>query len=219
MREDIRRHLEAAGRVLNRPLAKGLAIGGAVVVLVGVAGWAVADRALDRPNPRAGGPGLTLTVVAPTEPEIQPGEVMDVGALKNDLDPAALKTSRRTDQDLGYAYGPAEVETGWLPPEPRNDLPPRTSRVTRSDGLVYEEPRPAPRGDRYAEEPPYAGDPRSFGFDRPRPDYEGERAARREAREDRRIEQQRRRMEADAARAAEQYGSPQGPRPYAPRPY
>lgn len=147
----------------------------AIAGLVVVGGLAVTTFALagrDAPAARATGPELAIAIVPPVEPDIQPGDVMDVGALNDGFDRAALQ--RPAPPPLIDAAQPAYVETAWEappPPAPRRAYsePPREADFDRG----YDRPPPPPPPDEYQ------GDPRAFGFDVRRPDYEAERAERR----------------------------------------
>lgn len=151
----------------------------AAIVVVG-AGMAMA-RAVSLPGPRPilDGERMQIHVVAPVEPEIAPGSVMEVGELVD-----------------GFEYRPPPAPV--IEPvayAPWDEYPERP------------EPRPAPR--RYAERPVVAVPPsreeptqdwregrgsRWFGFDAPERDYRAEREARR-ARIDARLERDRERRE------------------------
>ncbi len=146
----------------------------AIAGLVVVGGLAVTTFALagrDAPAPRATGPELAIAIVPPVEPDIQPGDVMEVGHLNDGFDRAALQ--RQTPPPLMDAP-PERTQTAWIdstPPPPRrvSSPPPREQVENRDD----DRPAPPPPRDQYE------GDPRAFGFDVRRPDYETERAERR----------------------------------------
>lgn len=145
----------------------GLAV---ALVLVGVIG-AAAFMLGGTETSRALGRTLSIAVVAPTEPEVLPGETMEVGALSDGFDRAALDR-------------PAEPSPydGYLPPDayagdvgvPRMPMPTPVQHTTLgADPQVVEpvrvEMRPVD---------PLADGSRAFGFDTPRPDYAAERTAR-----------------------------------------
>ena len=147
----------------------------AIACLVIAAGLAVTTFALagrGAPATPATGPELAIAIVPPVEPDIQPGDVMDVGALNDGFDRAALQ--RQAPPPLTDVAQPAYVDTAWEappPPAPRrvHSEPPREADVDHG----YDRPPPPPPPDEYR------GDPRAFGFDIRRPDYEAERAERR----------------------------------------
>lgn len=141
------------------------------VVLVGAAG--VRTLATPRLSPAPGGERLQIEVVAPQEPAITPGAVMEVGELVEGFE--------------GVPPPPPRVETvAYAPWDAAPDDPP---------------PAPTPSGrdvgdaDILAPPPPPGPPPRDwregrvarwFGFDAPERDYRAEREARRarfEARE------------------------------------
>ncbi len=158
---------EAAGlaaRVRPRHLVGVVAVAGVAVVLA-----SLNAVALPGPRPVLDGDRMQIQVVAPTEPEITPGAVMEVGELVDGFEyvppappeaepalwapsddefdpPASLPSGRKSDFEDARIDAPA-------PPEP-----PRRERVT--DGLA-----------------------RWFGFDAPERDYRAEREARRARRE------------------------------------
>lgn len=135
---------------LNAALAaSAVAAAGLTAVVLPKAGQ---DRTYD-----AGGPALSIAVVAPREPVPVPGGVMDVGQVVDGYEHHPYV------QPATYDPAPYEWEAGPLPmPEPRvwtssPELMPE-ARVTVTS--------PQPRGDR-----------NKFGFDEPLPDFA---AARRE---------------------------------------
>ncbi|MDP3801708.1 hypothetical protein [Brevundimonas sp.] len=147
----------------------------AVAGVFGLNGLAAAPL----PGPRALTPGerLQIEVVAPVEPAIVPGSVMEVGDLVDGF------------QGLPPPL-PSVVETvAWVPDDPWGDgrkepEPPPRPRV--EEAVIHVAPQPGndPARDRW------------FGFDAPRRDYRAEREARR-ARIEARIERER---EADSRR-------------------
>lgn len=154
----------------HRVAVAGLVIAGGLAVTT----FALAGRGT--PVDPVTGPQLAIAVVPPVEPDIQPGDVMEVGHLNDGFDRATLRRPAPPPLiDAPYNPPPARVETAWAappPPAPRrvSSAPVRETEEDRG----YERPAPPP--------PPrdeYEGDPRAFGFDVRRPDYEGERAARR----------------------------------------
>ena len=115
---------------------------------------------------RTTGPALDIAVVAPVEPDIQPGEVMEVGALVDDFDanaiPAPAEADVATENDY-YLEQPAYTD----------DAPPPNVRRYASDA-------PPPEDWRMVEG---RGDRMGLGFDGPRPESGAEREARRPQRE------------------------------------
>ena len=151
----------------------------AVLAVVGVGIGVARTVALPGPQPIPDGERMTIQVVAPVEPEIAPGAVMEVGELVEGFEyrrpaPAVIEVADTAYDDEGFEAPPPR-------PAPRRD----------------DEARPAPappvpdtssgdRRDRRAD--------RWFGFDAPDRDYRTEREARR-ARIDARIERDRERRE------------------------
>ena len=171
---------------LSQPKARWWIAGGVAVLALSVGGLALSGRGSSVAE-TAEGPGLNIAVVAPVEPDIQPGDVMDVGQLNNGFDgqmPQQTQTSG--DADL-YADQPAydEGDQGWKA-EDRWAPGAGPSRVQTSDGQSYV--RPGPDGDAYANSRDRYQDrgqerpqdrPMAFGFDRAQPDWRAEREARR----------------------------------------
>lgn len=159
-----------------------LAVIVAAVVIVGVGALALSRPEAVRPLGRV----LSIAVVAPVEPEVQPGETMEVGALNDGFDRAALERialdgAAEPATDETYLPPDAYVGETWVPPEvpqmPRptpvapvrvSEKPPATLPARPVDPVEVE-PR---RAD------PLADGSRAYGFDRPRPDYAGERRLR-----------------------------------------
>lgn len=158
----------------------------AVVAVFGAVGLGVVaarTMALPQPQPIRDGDRMQIQVVAPVEPEIAPGSVMDVGDLVEGFEYRRLPPARI--EPVGWD----SYDEDFGEPEPRP------------------EPRPAPRryvDDAMAAAPPPPEAPaegwrdtraaRWFGFDAPDRDYRAEREARR-ARIDARIERERERRE------------------------
>lgn len=117
--------------------------------------------ALPGPRPLTDADRLRIEVVAPVEPEIAPGAVMDVGELVDGF----KGVPRRVVQTVAYApyeedrYGRDAVE-----PSPRHRI-----REAVIETLIPQPEPPAARSDR----------DRGFGFDAPRRDYRAEREDRR----------------------------------------
>ncbi|QTC91110.1 hypothetical protein [Brevundimonas goettingensis] len=157
---------------LSQPRARWVMAGVVAVAALGLGGM-ILTGGNDGEARAGGGPGLSVAVVAPVEPDVAPGGVMDVGQLTNGFDgkmPEAQTASDATQPpDDYYAEQPAYVE-----PQVQQMPPPRPGDEVH------------PYVDRQSPPPPRDGNPRAFGFDQPRPDYAAEREARRafmEARE------------------------------------
>lgn len=136
----------------------GAALAGVVVAAFGLAGL----RGLELPGPApiVDGDRMRIEVVAPIEPKVSPGGVMDVGELVDGLTeiPRPLPPE---PIPASYAY----VDESWdagLPPPPR--------RRRDDDAFAYPPPPPP--------EPPAERRGGWFGFDAPRRDYQAEREAR-----------------------------------------
>lgn len=168
-------------------------VSGGVVLALVVGGFALAGLD-DDPAPLADGPRLNISVVAPTEPDIQPGEVMGVGVLNNGFDGRLPEQAQRMPEGGLYADQPAytdgdqgwRAEDRWAPGASQNSGDDRTGDLNRSRQPRYVEP--GPDGDPYANRRPdrpqreaYQERPMAFGFDRPQPDWRAEREARRVA--------------------------------------
>ena len=156
----------------------------AVLSAVGLGVLAAGTLALPRPQPILDGERMTIQVVAPVEPEVAPGSVMEVGDLVEGFEyrrppPAMIETA-----DYG-AYEDEEFEA----PAPRP-----VSRRDDDDGRGYASPPPEAPLEKPAEDRRDRRADRWFGFDAPDRDYRAEREARR-ARIDARIERDRERRE------------------------
>jgi hypothetical protein len=177
----------------RRPRARWWIAGGLGVAVLAAGGFALA--ALDEPDLTRGlGPELNITVVAPVEPTVEPGEVMDVGQLNNSFD-GKLPEPAFAQAGAGdlYAEQPAYVEAdqGW-----RIERPPVYVQPGPKDD-PYQRRRQAEAEYDRREGGDYQGRPMAFGFDRPQPDWRAEREARRaamEAREQAREEERRARV-------------------------
>lgn len=176
---------------LSQPKARWWMAGG-VAILALAAGSLVLSGRGSSVAETADGPGLNIAVVAPVEPEIQPGDVMDVGQLNNGFD-GRVPQPATTNAEAAYvdqpAYDEGDPGQGWKA-EDRWAPGARSSSVQTSGGKSYV--KPGPDGDpyasnrgRYQERPADWGPerPRSFGFDRPQSDWRAEREARRAAME------------------------------------
>jgi len=142
----------------------------AVAALAVAALGVVTVRSIALPAPEAvlDGDRLHIQVVAPVEPEITPGSVMDVGELVDGF----VYTPPPRQAPEPAAYAPYGEEYG--PPEPRPDR-----RRTADHAEVYPPPQPEPPKENWRDSRPA----RWFGFDAPDRDYRAEREARRARRE------------------------------------
>lgn len=171
---------------LSQPKVRWIMAGVVVVAALGLGGLALSGRGGEDAH-AGGGPELTLAVVAPVEPDVQPGDVMDVGQLNNGFDgklPEA-PAAQPVVEDY-YAEQPAYTESRQY-----SSAPPAT-RPGEEAHLYLDQPA-MNRND----EPSRSGNPRAFGFDQPRPDYDREREARRAAMEAREAARQARRDRPD----------------------
>ncbi|MGZ9113620.1 MAG: hypothetical protein ACXW3K_03275 [Brevundimonas sp.] len=140
---------------------------------------------LPGPTPVAPGDALKIEVVAPVEPKLAPGSVMDVGEL---VDGFRYVPSRPATRAPVY-------EAAWSRDEDfaRDPSPSRSADVRRYASADAYAPPPEP-------EPPRRERARRwFGFDNPLPDYGAERRAR-QARLDALEDQRREEFEDRAAR-------------------
>ncbi|WP_309628912.1 hypothetical protein [Brevundimonas sp.] len=114
---------------------------------------------------RSFGRGLAIAVIPAVEPEVLPGETMEVGALSDGFDRAALERVAELPLD-DTLPSPA-----WVGDESLGDPTPRMPMPTPvSPSRVVEVAGPSTD--------PLADGSRAFGFDQPRPDYAAERALR-----------------------------------------
>lgn len=156
----------------------------AVLSAVGLGVLAAGTMALPGPRPVLDGERMTIQVVAPVEPEVAPGSVMEVGDLVEGFEyrrppPAMIETAD---------YGSYEEEAFEVP------APRPVSRRDDDDGRGYGSPPPEALFERPPEDRRDRRADRWFGFDAPDRDYRAEREARR-ARIDARIERDRERRE------------------------
>ncbi len=147
--------------------------GGHVVALtvVGVVALGLAGlRSFDLPGPRpiVDGERMTIEVVPPVEPEVTAGSVMEVGELMNGFTGPPPRPPEPTP--VGWSADDEWNEADDAPPPPP---PPVRRASTEADVRRPVEPPPPAR----------IRESRWFGFDAPRRDFEGERAARRARRE------------------------------------
>lgn len=155
----------------------------AVLSAVGLGVLAAGTMALPGPQPVLDGERMTIQVVAPVEPEVAPGSVMEVGDLVEGFEyrrppPAMIETA-----DYGSR------EEAFEAPAPRP-----VSRRDDDDGGGYAPPPADTPVERPREDRRDRRADRWFGFDAPDRDYRAEREARR-ARIDARIERDRERRE------------------------
>lgn len=126
-----------------------LAVAASVVVAV----WAFTPRGLASSGPS--GPALSIAVVAPVEPLVLAGDVLEVGRLTDGFDREALDRSRAAaetgfDQPLPDAY----VGEDWPPlPLPVRAAPPPSPAPVVTEATV-------------TTTDPLADGSRNFGFDR-----------------------------------------------------
>ncbi|MFC7379865.1 hypothetical protein [Brevundimonas sp. GCM10030266] len=137
---------------------------GAGVAVVAVGGLAFVLLRGGSADGFHGSDQMQVEVVAPVEPEIQPGATMEVGPLVDGYTHVALP-AQGGEEEIYVA----DYETPWVEP-----LPPLREVSTvawRSDG-GEEDLRPRGEVTR--------SDGSRFGFDQPSPDYAAERRARQE---------------------------------------
>lgn len=143
----------------------------AAVAMVGVIGTG-AFMMGGSETARTFGRGLAIAVVPPVEHKVLPGETMEVGALNDGFDRAALERVAEPALDDGYLPPDAyvgEVGVSRMPmPTPAVQETPRQAYQRVIDQARIE---PAPAD-------PLADGSHAFGFDKPRPDYAAERALR-----------------------------------------
>jgi hypothetical protein len=170
-----RQGLRLAAQVRPRHLA---VVASVLVIGVGVA--ALRAVALPGPQPILEGERLQIQVVAPVEPEVTPGSVMEVGDL---VDGFVYTPPSRPPLAEPAAYAPYDEEFGASKPR-------RAPKRYAGEAVIHAPPQPG--------EPVLrGGDDRGgrwFGFDEPQRDYRAEREARR-ARQDAHREQERHRRE------------------------
>ncbi|MFN3668459.1 MAG: hypothetical protein ACK4VY_04070 [Brevundimonas sp.] len=145
-------------------------VAGAVLVLgVGMASAGAGNR--PAPAPASDDRRLRIEVVAPVEPAIAPGGVMEVGHL--------------VDGFTGVPRTPPRTMDVWVPDDEIHEDPPRSPyRPERRYDEAVVRPMVEPDG-RYEARDPRRPDSlgRGFGFDAPERDYRAEREARRARRE------------------------------------
>lgn len=146
-------------------------LGLAVVAMVGVVGTG-AFMLGGSETGRSFGRGLAIAVVPPVEREVLPGETMEVGALNDGFDRAALE--RKAEPSIYDGYLPPDAYIG----EERTPRMPMPTPVTPQTPMqAYQQVVDQARIERPAADP-LADGSSAFGFDQPRPDYAAERALR-----------------------------------------
>lgn len=148
-------------------------IGLAVLAVVGLIG-AGAFSLGGSETARSLGRGLSIAVVPPVEREVLPGETMEVGALSDGFDRAALDRPAEPSVYDGYLPPDAYVEAEAVARMPMPTPTPagRDATLEAYRRVVDQSDSKRPASD------PLADGSRAFGFDAPRPDYVGERALR-----------------------------------------
>jgi len=133
---------------LSQPRARWIIAGVVVVAALGLGGLMLAGG--DDEARAAGGPGLNISVVAPVEPDVAPGGVMDVGQLNNGFDGKMPEAQPAADgpavADDYYAEQPAYVEPRiqqMPPPQPGQEVHPYVDRESPPPPAS----RPAPRSE------------------------------------------------------------------------
>ena len=166
-------------RYLPRKLGRGHAVALSAVAVAGFGLLGLRAVELPQPAPVSEDDRLRVEVVAPIEPKIVPGSVMEVGELVDGFQ--GLPPPLPPVEEIAWSY-----EAEW-------------------EDVEYEAPPPRRIAAVFAPAPPERRDPppryegRWFGFDAPRRDFQAERAARRARME----EMDRRAREAHEARRRE----------------
>jgi len=157
------------------PVLRGLLAAAALAVAgVAVVGAFAGGNA---PEARRSGPGMAITVVTPVEPAIDPGAAMEVGQLSDGFDRAALD---RTGAIADDAYLPPGAYVGSV--EAPDSVPQMPMPTPVAGHLTPMQAYRAVVGPERIADALDDGS-RAFGFDRPRPDFAAERAARWAARD------------------------------------
>lgn len=143
------------------------AVGGIALLAssLGVAAWVFAPR--DGVDPLSG-PRMAIALVAPREPDIQPGSVLEVGDLSDGFDRAVLERASASIDDPTFL--PPEAYVGPALELPRMPLP--TPVALDREGAAPKPEQPASAPD------PLRDGSRLFGFDRPGPDLSADRERR-----------------------------------------
>ena len=138
-------------------------IGTIGALAVGLAAFAAKDpRPVSAPP---SGPALQIALVAPEEPKVGVGSVMDVGDLTDGYEHRPYAPASLTP-DVAWTEAEDGYEESHIPSAPRQEWSPRLDEARVAAVQFVQEVRERPL---------------SFGFDRPRPDYAQERRQRREA--------------------------------------
>jgi hypothetical protein len=172
------RPLQGARRIAARLRPGHIAVV-AVLAVIGVGIGLARTMALPGPQPILDGDRMKIRVVAPVEPEVAPGSVMEVGDLVEGFEYRPLP---RPEPEPA-AWAPYDEEP--MPSDPR----PAPRRYDSRADLATSPPPDAPE-----EDGPDSRAGRWFGFDAPQRDYRAEREARR-ARTEARMERDRERRE------------------------
>lgn len=135
----------------------------AALAVVGIGVAAVRTVALPGPRPILDRERLQILVVAPVEPEITPGSVMEVGDLVEGFEYRPFPPSV-----IEVADAPYEEDFGASAPR-------RAPNRYAEEAVIHAPPQPEAPGDGWRET--RVG--RWFGFDAPERDYRAEREARR----------------------------------------
>lgn len=163
---------EPVTRPASRPAVRiGLAAGG-VIAVAGALAFVAFNAGGDRPL-LPGGPRLSIAIVPPVEPDVEPGATMDVGQLSDGFDRAALERQSEVEDET---YLPPDAYIGDLRIE-RMPMPTPVEAI----GSPMEAYRAVV--DRPTVRDALNDGSRNFGFDAPRRDFAAEREARWAARE------------------------------------
>lgn len=156
--------IQCFSEACRRAAARARPVHGVALVSVVVAAFGLVGlRSFELPGPApiSDGERMRIEVVAPIEPKVSPGSVMEVGDLVNGLTEIP-RPAPPEPIPASYAYVDEDWDADLAPAPPR--------RRYDEAPVVYSAPQPEARPDR--------GD-RWFGFDLPRRDYQAERDARR----------------------------------------
>ena len=199
---------------MTHPLIQSLSRPPVLLGVMAVVGLVIAGVAAvgafaggDAPEARRSGPAMAITIVAPVEPAIEPGAAMEVGPLRDGFDRAVLDraTLARAAMIADETWSPPEA---WADHDGGHDDVPRMPKPSPA----AEDPTPMQAYRAVAQDSrrpdPLNDGSRAFGFDRPRPDFAAERAARWAARDARAA------AAAAVAVAGPPAGSGSGPVPY-----
>jgi hypothetical protein len=163
--------------VTRRPRWTAAILAGVAVAAFGVV--AIGKTPLPTVAPIDPNDAIQISVVQPVEPEISPGDTMDVGDLVDGYTHVARRQTVTEMDDYEAPYADA-----WLEDKPR-PAPQRGWREAADEAVMTSAPR----------EVEVAETRNPYGFDRPEPDYEAERRARYERREQMREDNWRERRE------------------------